>query len=171
MIVTLTLYCVVSYVTYRKPFNLERMLHRGKYAIDGEKKLRQVWTVRAVFSNLIGITPEYTRGDKVIAWGLFGYSFLYMFGLAFFCVLIWNLISPWKLAWWGTYFLVVQLAVPLVLAIVTTVWFGVGGVKDLFRLFRDLRIRTEVNDLDNGAVEGHMSLADKAELESIDRRK
>ena len=171
MIVTLTLYCVVSYATYREPFNLERMLHRGKYAIDGEKKLRQVWTVRAVFSNLIGITPEYTRGDKVIAWGLFGYSFLYMFGLAFFCVLIWNLISPWKLAWWGTYFLVVQLAVPLVLAIVTTVWFGVGGVKDLFRLFRDLRIRTEVNDLDNGAVEGHMSLADKAELESIDRRK
>ena len=63
----------------------------------------------------------------------------------------------------------VQLAIPLVLAAVTTVWFGIGGVRDLFRLFRDLESRTAVNDLDNGVVEGHMPLADKAEMESVDR--
>ena len=49
------------------------------------------------------------------------------------------------------------------------VWVGVGGVRDLFRLFRDLESRTSVNDLDNGVVEGHISLADKVELEAVDQ--
>ncbi|HBP07783.1 MAG TPA: sodium:panthothenate symporter [Lentisphaeria bacterium] len=169
MIVTFVLYCLVSYATCREPFNLDRMLHRGKYAIDGTKRFKLHWSPREFFANVIGITPEYTRGDRVIAWGLFGYSFVYSFCLAFLGVLLWNLFSPWPLEWWGHYFFVVQLAIPLVLAAVTTVWFGIGGVRDLFRLFRDLESRTAVNDLDNGVVEGHMSLADKAELESVDR--
>ena len=169
MIVTFVLYCLVSYATCREPFNLDRMLHRGKYAIDGTKRFKLHWSPREFFANVIGITPEYTRGDRVIAWGLFGYSFVYSFCLALLGVLLWDLFSPWPLEWWGHYFFVVQLAIPLVLAAVTTVWFGIGGVRDLFRLFRDLESRTAVNDLDNGVVEGHMSLADKAELESVDR--
>ena len=169
MIVTVVLYCAVSYLTCKEPFNLDRMLHRGKYAIDGTKKYKLHWSLREFFANVIGITPEYTRGDRVIAWSLFGYSFVYSFCLAFLGVLLWNLFSPWPLEWWGHYFFVVQLAVPLVLAAVTTVWFGVGGVRDLFRLFRDLESRTSVNDLDNGVVEGHISLADKVELEAVDQ--
>ena len=169
MIVTVVLYCAVSYLTCKEPFNLDRMLHRGKYAIDGTKKYKLHWSLREFFANVIGITPEYTRGDRVIAWSLFGYSFVYSFCLAFLGVLLWNLFSPWPLEWWGHYFFVVQLAVPLVLAAVTTVWFGIGGVRDLFRLFRDLESRTSVNDLDNGVVEGHISLADKVELEAVDQ--
>ena len=152
-----------------KLFNLERMLHRGKYAIDGEVKTREKWTLKNFFAKLIGITPEYTRGDKVIAWGLFGYSIVLSFFILFAAVFVWNIFHAWPLEWWSRYFFVTQLAIPLAMAVISTVWFSVGGVIDLRRLFRDLKTRI-VNPLDDGRVEGNMSLADKAQLEEIDRK-
>ena len=52
------------------------------------------------------------------------------------------------------------LVVPIAVNAFTTVWFTWGTVRDLKRLFRDLAARKR-NDLDNGMVEGHVSLADK----------
>ena len=55
------------------------------------------------------------------------------------------------------------------MAAITAVWFGIGGAIDLRRMFRDLATR-EINELDDGRVEGNMSLADKAQLEAIERK-
>ena len=167
MLITLTLYIVVSDFTCKKNFNLERMLHRGKYNLDGENKTREPWTLRNIFSKLVGITPEYTTGDKAIAWAFFGLAFVYEFALAFLAVLIWNLISPWPIQWWGRYYFIVRVCVPGAMAAISTVWFGIGGVRDLIQMFRDLSAR-KINHLDNGQVEGHVSLADKAELDALD---
>ena len=169
MIITLVIYIVVSYLTCKEPFNLDRMLHRGKYSLDGAREIKSPWTKKNLYNKLIGITPEYTTGDKVITWSYFVYSFIYRFGLTFLLVAIWNVIAPWKIEYWGIYFIVVFLAVPAFMAAVTAVWFGIGGVIDLRRMFRDLDAQVE-NHLDNGMVEGHMSLADKAQLEAIDQK-
>ena len=150
----------------KEPFNLDRMLHRGKYAIDGERNIKIKWTLKTIFSNLIGISPEYTRGDRCIAYGLFIYSFVFQFVIMFVVVACWNLFSPWPIEWWGHYFLILQLIVPAILAAITTVWFTVGGIIDMRQLFKDLKSRKD-NPLDNGQVEGHMSLADKEDLEAI----
>jgi len=168
MITTLLLYCIVSWCTCKEKFNLDRMLHRGKYALDGERKIKTEWSFRTVFSKLLGITPEYTTGDKVIAWSYFIYSFIYRFGLTFILVIIWNVFTPWTIEYWSWYFLITILIVPGIMAAVTAVWFGIGGPVDLVRMFRDLEKRT-INVLDDGRVEGNMSLADKAQLEAIDR--
>ena len=151
-------------------FNLERMLHRGRYSIDGEVKTQEKWTLRNFFAKLIGITPEYTLGDKIIAWGLFGYSFVLSFVILFAAVFFWNLFYKWPTEWWSKYFFVVQLVLPVVMAAISTVWFSIGGIVDLRRLFRDLKNRI-VNPLDDGRVEGSMSLADKAQLEEVDRQR
>ncbi len=167
-LLTVSLYIVVSLATCRKPFNLDRMLHRGKYALGEERNLKVRWTPRTLLSNIIGITPEYTRGDRAIAWSVFIYSFGYGFLLCFVGTMIWNHFHPWPVAWWSKYFVIRYFIIPCIVACVTTIWFGIGGVIGLRRLFRDLRARKSVNVLDDGRVEGSMSLADKAALEAVD---
>ena len=60
-----------------------------------------------------------------------------------------------------------SLLVPGAVTVIVTFWFGIGSVRDMIQLFRDLKTR-KINYLDNGKVEGNMSLADKAELEALD---
>ena len=164
---TLFLYIIVSYFTMKKPFNLDRMLHRGKYNIDGEIKEELKFTFNHIFRKILGITKDYSTGDKVIAYAFFIQSFVWSFLCVFVGVVIWNSIMPWPLEWWGTYFFIRLLVIPLCLTIISVFWFGIGGTIDLFKLFRDLKARV-TNPLDNGQVEGHVSLADKAEFEKIE---
>ena len=153
-------YVVGSLVTYRKPYNLDRMLHRGEYALEGEKEEKVPWSIKTVWNKLIGITPEYTLGDRIIAWSVFSYNIIYKLILAFIVIMIWNKISPWPKEWWGTYFYIVSLVIPSIAGVITTVWFMTGGIIDLRRLFRDLAKRVD-NPLDNGQVEGQVSIVDR----------
>ena len=168
MIVSLVLYIAVSFLTCKEPFNLDRMLHRGIYAADGSAKPASPWTWQNLWSKLIGITPEYSRGDRMIAWSVFCYSIVFKFFIAFVLVLIWNKFSPWPVKWWSWYFLVVFVLVPGVAAAVSTVWFGVGGILDLRKMFRDLKERVD-NPLDNGMVDGHVSLTDREAFAEVEK--
>ena len=138
-----------SYLTY-KPYNLDKLLHRGEYA-DGPQNITEPWTWRNVFSKLIGITPEYTLGDKIIAWSVFFYSFVYGVIIVFVAIIIWNAIDPWPQSWWTVKFYITSLLIPLIAGIISTVWFLWGGIKDSRQLFIDLRSRIE-DPNDNGQV-------------------
>lgn len=169
MVISLLVYLVVSKLTCREKFNLDRMLYRGKYAVEGEKKPAKFqWSFKNVLQRLLGITGGHSKGDKIIAWSVFAYSFIYQFFITVVVVLVWNAFYHWPISWWGYYFLVVFLIIPAICAAITTVWFGYGGIRDLFRLFRDLKNR-EDDPLDNGMVDGHVSLMDKAKLEEADK--
>ena len=84
-------------------------------------------------------------------------------------VVILNVLGIWQDSWWGYYFLIVFLLVPGTAALITTVWFGIGCSVDLIRMFRDLKNRV-ANPLDNGMVEGHVAIAEKAVLDQIDKK-
>ena len=171
MIITLAIYCGVSIIsrkiTGEEMFNLDRMLHRGIYSDDGVVRQPEKMTVRKFFNKMIGITQEYSLGDRVIAWSVFWYSFVYHFIVCFVVVVIWNLVSPWPAEWWGTYFFIKTLLIPCVVATISTFWFGIGGAIDLVRLFRDLEHR-EADILDNGQVEGNVSLADRERFAKLE---
>ena len=182
---TFLIYVVVSKLTCRKPFDLDAMLHRGEAGdmqqatCDKRGNVSNVEVPRGVspvacrmsrksrrlcasaLKKLVGITPEYSRGDRFIAWGVFFYSFVFSFGLCFLAVAAWNVVSPWPVAWWSRYFVATSFVVPAVVSAISTFWFGIGGILGLRQLFRDLNARKEINALDDGRVEGHVSLADK----------
>ena len=144
------------------------MLHRKEYAVENTVvsvgNEPRAWSFRWLYNRLVGITPEYTTGDKFIAWGFFIYSFVYQFLICFVLVVVWNTFAPWKIDYWSKYFLITMLLVPGVMTIISMFWFSICGFIDLRRLFRDLSMR-EINDNDNGQVEGNLSLDDKELLE------
>ena len=170
MILSITMYCLVSWLTCRRPFNLERMLHRGKYADKGEVKHFEKWTFRSAFKKIIGITPDYTFGDKCIAYGTFIWSFGISFGVFYVGTIIWNSFYRWPINWWGWRLFILSVVVSCIIAIISTVWFMIGGIIDMRQMFRDLAARKEINDLDNGMVDGNVSLADKAAFAKLEEQ-
>ncbi len=174
MLLGIAAYCFFSLCSGRNKFNLERMLHRGKYSDQPEKHIGTNKTTGNFLSRILrqmtGISSDYTLFDKIIAWSVFIFTFVYQFGLTFAVVLVWHWISPRDVQWWGNYFLVVSLIVPGIIAAISTVWFTIGGIKDLKQMFRDLRTRID-NPLDNGSVSGNISTVDIKAFEKIDGQK
>ena len=149
MLLSLVGYIAGSYLTY-KPYNLDKLLHRGKYA-DGPEPPKEKWTIRNVFRKLIGITPEYTRFDRFLAYSVFGYSIIYSVLIVFLGIVIWNTFSPWPKQWWTYKFLITALIIPGIIGVISTVWFLIGGIHDIRQLFIDLAKRVE-DPNDNGQV-------------------
>ena len=166
MAFSITLYIVVSLLSSKgKTFNMDRMLHRGKYQLEGKKIEHGIKNVRDFFRKVIGINDEYSSGDKVIAWSVFLWSFGLQFVGFFGIVLVWNMISPWKMEWWAHYFFVQQFLLSGVVAVISTIWFTWGGTRDLIRMFKDLDNK-QVDFNDDGRVIGHVSAGD---VEMVDR--
>jgi SSS family solute:Na+ symporter len=146
-------YVTVSLLTPREAFDLDRMLHRGRYAPPGEPvvvplPLRERFRVK----NILQFDVNFTFSDKLVSGGIFWWAmFLLVVNVV---VSVWNLfVYDWPISWWSKYWLVAGVGVPFVIALATLVWFGVGGIKDIFIFFHDLR--TMDRDVhDNGTVRG-----------------
>ena len=112
MILSVGGYIIGSYITY-KPFNLDKLLHRGIYADpDDVEPPAEPWIV-------------------------------YQIGIVFIMIVIWNAISPWPHEWWTVKFYITSLVIPAIVGIISTVWFLIGGIHDARRLFIDLEKRVE----------------------------
>ena len=148
-------YVLVSLLTKPDPdFNMDRMLHRGKYAITDDKVVIKPPTFR---EKLIGITEEFTFTDKVIWYLAFGLA-MFWFG-SFVIGTIAYLIWPWSDDGWAKWWLF-KLILTGVLAVITTIWYLWGGTLDLVDLFK--RLKTAKRDhRDDGSVRAHHNLADE----------
>ncbi len=158
-------------ITRQEPFNLDRLLHRGIYAAaeDVVAAQEKVSLRHRLFRTMIGITPEYTRGDKAIAWSVFLWSIGYGFIIMFCGSLIWNAFTPWPARYWGVYFFITTIVTAILVGSVSTVWFMIGGLRDMRAMFRDLKARI-ANPLDDGRVVGHVSLADVKHFEEVEHQ-
>jgi SSS family solute:Na+ symporter len=143
-------YVTVSLVTCRADFDLDHLLHRGKYAVEQDvtPEIRHK-RHRLSLYRLLGIDDDYTFWDKIVAGGIFFWS---MFWLA--VVLVgtgWNLIRPWPENVWVSYWFVAGLILPILVCVITLIWFGIGGVIDL-RLFFERLASMKRDVRDDGTV-------------------
>ena len=151
------IYAIVSLLTCKKDFDMDRMLHRGAYAVDSEKKFETHSKTKVTWGRLIGLDEHFTFGDKLVAGGLFGWSMIW-FGV-FVVGTIWNLIAPWPISVWSQFWFVVGIGVPIFFAFATAIWFTWGGIRDMRLFFKRLK-EERVDAFDDGTVVNHQNLDD-----------
>lgn len=142
-------YVIISLLTCKRDFDLDKLLHRGQYAVEANVSNAAPPGQKITWGRLAGFDAEFTRGDRWIAGGLFGWTMFFL--VVFLAGLAWNLISPWPVAWWKSYWWIIGVIIPLIVGILTTIWFTIGGLKDL-RSFFDALATARRDSTDNGRV-------------------
>jgi Na+/proline symporter len=148
---------LIEWLVYKRPaFNMDKLLHRGEYAIKGEhaKEIKKPPTgFKAILPS-----PEFTKSDKFIYYAKLTWS------LGWFVVFVvfsaYNLAVDVPDSAWATFW-TWKIGITLVIGIGTTIWFFIGGVYDL----RDMMITLKTakrNVLDDGMVIDHHNLGEQA---------
>lgn len=140
-------YVTVSLLGRKRPFDLDRLLHRGARALPGERPVegsRPRSGLRA-----LSLGPEATRGDRAIY--VATYAWIGLWTLVFVAGTAWNLSTDVSDAAWGRFWRIYVFAQATAAALVI-VWFTVGGVRDIRRMLGDLRTAGR-DDSDDGWVQ------------------
>ena len=141
-------YVAVSMLDNADPFNMDKLLNRGEYAIKGEKKIVNKDTELGWKIFLMG--EEFTKGDKVIY--ILNYAWTGIWTLVFIIGTIYNLSNEvsdgsWMLFWKN------YIYIHIVISLSTIVWFTIGGFSDLKIMLE--KLKTEQRDhQDDGWVSG-----------------
>lgn len=154
MLSAIAAYVILSLATCRAPFNMERLLHRGKYARAEDRPVANEAEPRG-WLRLVGIDRSFTRGDKLIAGLVFVWS-MGLFGI-WLVATIWNFFQAWSTAAWANYFWITGVAVALGGGVFSTFWFIWGGTRDLVRFFRQLKT-IDHHVADDGRVVGAVNV-------------
>jgi SSS family solute:Na+ symporter len=167
-VLVLVSYIVVSLLTCRGNFDMDRLLHRGRHRVEQDVIADRGMLEKGRFhwSKLLGFDEHFTLGDKIIAGGIFWWTIFW--AAVVLISTTWNLwhplcaklglagaaidcIDPWPTSWWTNFWLIQGIILPFVISAVTLVWFSIGGVKDLRDFF--IALRTDKRDhTDDGRV-------------------
>ena len=154
--VTLSLF---DWLVLKKPaFDMDHLLHRGKYAVSSDHETE----VEKLPTGLKAILPshEFTLSDKWIyyfklIWVLVWWA-IFMFGTVYSLLIRDFSDEAWASFWWW------RVVLTLVFGIATTAWFFIGGIIDIRELFKTLRTLKR-NDHDVGMVVNHHDLSEEEE--------
>jgi len=147
MMASIAVYVLISLLGKRAIFNLDRMLHRGKYAIADDSTQVTDKPVRG-WQALFGMNKDFTPADKIIYSSITCWTILS--GIVFFAVLFYKGIfgisaEAWT-SFWHFYVWMV-----LFLAAGTTIWFTWGGLIDLRKMMHRL-VTMKRDEKDDGTV-------------------
>ncbi len=148
---SVVLYAVASLLDPKPDFDMEKMLHRGAYAVKGEElqELRPTKWWQTIF----GITPMFNRRDRLTAYLIVGWFLAWLGVFAGGMIYGW-LADPGQLAWAKFWHVYIYTSVGLLVC--STLWLGIGGLRDLRYLLRSLR-SSERDFGDDGTVKAGQS--------------
>ena len=129
-----------SWLILKRPaYNLDKLLHRGRYAIydDHEQSVTQpVSGLRAILP-----TEEFTRSDRWIYYGkllwTIGWFAVFIFGTAAYLGSKFDLWGDLTTDSWVTFW-AWRVGVVVAVGIITTIWFTIGGIMDAKAMFQRL---------------------------------
>ncbi len=136
----------VSLLVPRNEHDLDALLHRGEHALDGEEAQGEeaaTWLMK------LGFDAEMTRCDRIVtavtlAWPLV-FTAALVAGLVAWAMGFTLSDESWAGLWHGYLWLV------LVVGGIVTLWFTIGGVRDLVRLYNRLG-SAQPDAADDGSV-------------------
>ncbi|NOZ19885.1 MAG: sodium:solute symporter [Planctomycetes bacterium] len=142
-------------VLKRPAFDMDRMLHRGQYAIQGDH-------AKGIETPPVGLkavlpSEEYSRTDRWIYYGKFGWTMAWfaIFAVGTIINLTWGMSNDgWATFWWW------KIVVTVIIGVGTTIWFLAGGIHDMIDLYKTLRT-VKRDHLDSGMVVGHHNLGEE----------
>lgn len=146
MVMASLVYVVVSLLTQKTAINFDKVMHRGEYA----EKLDVVADAEPVKGwKVLGTTKEFTRGDKIIYVVTMGWTAMWV--LVFVVGTIYNFFihkitnTSWMHFW------MIYTYIFLTASIIVTIWFTIGGIKNLREMISALRHNIR-DDSDSGFV-------------------
>ena len=139
MVFSILSYIIASLVSgWNKSFNMDRLLHRGKYAVEGDTPIMKRGLA------VLKMGPHFSLGDKIIFVGSTGYALLLSGGVFLGTIYMLNTEIPdsswllfWKIFSWALLFV----------SAIVAVWLGVGGIRELKVMFQLLRtVKRDASD-------------------------
>jgi len=139
MAVSSITYITISLLTNKKPYNMDKLLNRGEFAIKGEKTI--VNENEQIGWKIFLMGDEFTKGDKFLY--ILNYIWTGVWTLVFIIGTIYNLSNnvsnqTWMLYW--RYYIYVH----VMMSLITMVWFSIGGFRDLKIMMK--RLKNDVRD-------------------------
>lgn len=156
MLAAIGVYVSVSLLGPRTDFNLDRMLNRGRWRVEGDASIdADIEAAPRTLLEKLGMDRQFKGTDRAVtivtlAWPLF-FTVVFLVGTAY---ALWRKeagdpisAGAWSDWWfWWTWMI-------LGTSVVVVVWFTTGGIRDLIRMVRVLRARA-VDVRDDGTVIG-----------------
>ncbi|MCW1925062.1 hypothetical protein OKA05_21050 [Luteolibacter arcticus] len=147
MLVSTATYAGVSLLTRRgASFDLDRLLHRGAHR-DGAARFEDEPQI-SLWKRMCGVTPEFTPSDRRTVYAFFGWVFAW-FGACIVMIVL-SLSGKIGNADWAGFWKIYLIAL-FGLMVFTTVWLGMGGIRDLKTMFRLLK-EGQRDSSDDGTV-------------------
>jgi len=145
-------YVAVSLLLPEKPFDLDRMLYRGKYREllpESERDFREEYgSTLPAWMQKIGFSREYSRTDTwitsiTVLWPL-AFTLLFIVGTLY--ALFVGIPQEWWVSFWKYWTWLI-----FATGCVIVVWFTIGGFRDLKRMYAHLE-KYRADQRDDGSV-------------------
>jgi SSS family solute:Na+ symporter len=143
--------CAVSYIFVSligkvQDFDMDKLLHRGKYCVAGDIADSLQNNVRGI--KALGMTGEFSKADRLVyigtmAWAI-GWSIIFILVTVY--ALIFGIADKSWMIFWKIYIIL-----GLIIGIVFALWFAIGGIRDIKYMLH--QFRTKVHDTgDTGCI-------------------